>query len=165
MSVDRRTHLIQRLGAGPARPQRRLGGLAYLIDGSRHRPPWSQRRLGGLADVVHGGVHRLEQGLQDLGVVVDGGQGAVQDVVEVLQPHLEHGLGIDALDVELDLAKVNVDTGHQLEKVAQFGPQRQVGVQALDVQVDLLDLDLGDVPPWGRPALVGVLVVVALPAG
>jgi hypothetical protein len=99
----------------------------------------------GPSDVVRGGVDRLEQGLQDLGVVVDGGQGPVQDVVEVLQPDLEHGLGIDALDVELDLAAVDMDAGHQLEKVAQFGPQRQVGVQALDVQVDFLDLDLGDV--------------------
>src|SRR5215211_4884361 len=137
--------LVQRLGTGPTRPQRRLGGLAHLVDGPRHRPLRTQRRLGGLADVVNGGVHRLKQGLQDLGVVVDGGQGPVQDVVEVLQPDLEHGLGIDALDVELDLAAVDMDAGHQLEKVAQFGPQRQVGVQTLDVQVDLLDLDLGDV--------------------
>jgi hypothetical protein len=34
-----------------------------------------------------------------------------------------------------------MDAGHQLEKIAQFGPQRQVGIQALDVQVDLLDLE------------------------
>jgi len=116
--LGRSTHLVQRLGTGPAGPQRRLGGLAHLIDGPRHHPPRTQRRLGGLADVVHGGVDRLEQGLKDLGVVVDGGQGAVQDVVEVLQPDLEHGLGIDALDVELDLAAVDMDAGHQLEKIA-----------------------------------------------
>lgn len=63
-----------------------------------------------------------------------------------------------------------MDAGHQLEKVAQFGPQRQVGVQALDVQVDLLDLDLGDVHEHvgfgaGRAALqpIAPITPAALP--
>jgi hypothetical protein len=52
-------------GCPPRLAERRLRGLAHLVEGAGHRSLGSQRRL---ADVVHRCVHRLEQRLQVWGL-------------------------------------------------------------------------------------------------
>jgi hypothetical protein len=83
--------------------------------------------------------------LQDLGIPIQRRERPIQYVVQVLQPHLELALRIDALDVYLNLARVDVNPGHHLEQVGELGPKGQVRLQLLDVNVDLIDLHLRDI--------------------
>jgi hypothetical protein len=113
-----------------AGPERLAGGSA-----------WPKRLLTELADVPDGVAHFLHETLEDLRVAVERRQCSIEDVVEVLQPHLQQCFRLDARDVDLDLAEMNVDAGNDLEQVGQFRAQGEMRLELLDVDVDLVDLD------------------------
>ena len=137
--------LIDRTGRRAARPESLLTDLADGIYRLPDRAAGTERLLRGVTDVIHGRVHRVQQGLQYLRVAVQRRQGSVQDVVEVLQPHLEQGLRVNVLDVEFHFADVYMDAGNDLHQVRDLGSQGQVRIQVLDVEVDLPDVDLGNI--------------------
>lgn len=133
------------------------GALADAFDGAAgsaadvlHGAP------GALADLAHGAAgagadvahRRLEAAadvLEDLRVAVEGGEDAVDDDGDVVEPDLEFGLRLDALDLQLDPAEEHVRADVQLEQVEDLGDERDVRLKVLDLQGDLFHLELRDV--------------------
>jgi hypothetical protein len=88
--------------------------LTHIAQGLRNSSTGSKRLLPELADVPEGVVNGLDEALQDLWVLIEGCQCAVEDVVEVLEAHLQPRLCLDALDVDHHLPEVDMDAGNHL---------------------------------------------------
>jgi hypothetical protein len=135
----------KRLTRGAAWADSLLRRLADIAESLAHGTTGPERLLAEIADVSDGVVDGLDEALQDLGVPIERRQRAVENVVEVLQTHLQLGLCLDPLDVDLDLAQAHVDTRHDLQQVRELRPEREMRLQPFDVDVDLIDLHLPDV--------------------
>ena len=79
--------------------------------------------------------------LEDLRVAVDRRQDAIDDPRDVVEPHLEQRLGLDALDLERHPAEGDVGPDVELQEVEHLGLQRDAGTQVFELEVDLVDLD------------------------
>jgi hypothetical protein len=121
---------------------RRLSDVAECLSHGTARP---ERLLTELADVPDRVIDRVDEALQDLRITVESRQRTIEDVVEILETHLQPRLCFHAFDVDLDLAEVHVDASDHLQQVRQLRTQRKMSVELLDVDVDLVDLHLLDV--------------------
>jgi hypothetical protein len=130
---------------GPARLDSLLRGLTYVIERLRQPTTGAERLLAQLADVADCVVDGMDETLQDLRVSVERRQRPIEDVVEILEADFEQRFRFDARDVNLDLAKVDVDAGDDLEEVRQLCTQREMRLELLDVDVNLVDLDLANI--------------------
>jgi hypothetical protein len=152
------------------------GGLAGAL------PDIRQRRLRALADVLRGVArlvdglagalahlrHRPAEPLHQLRVAVEARHQAIDDGRDMVEPGLEDQLRLDALDVELDPAEVNVDADVELDEVQHPRLERHVGIEVVELEVDRVDPQLGHIEQdVGRPdavllVLVHVLAVLAV---
>jgi hypothetical protein len=105
----------------------------------------SERLLAELANVSDSIANGVNEAFENLGVAVECRQGAIEDVVEVLQAHLQQRLRLDARDVDLDLAEMHMHAGHHVNEVRELRAQREVRFELFDVDIDLVDLELADV--------------------
>jgi ABC-type transporter Mla subunit MlaD len=135
----------ERLARRTSRLHGLLCRLADIAEGLADGASGAERILAELADAPKRVVNGVHEALEDFRVAVEGGQRPVEDVVQVLQPHLQLGLDLHALDVDLDLTQVDVHACDHLQQVREFRPQRQMCLQLLDVDVDLVDLHFADV--------------------
>ena len=119
--------------------------LPHIAQGLADGATGAQCFLTDVSDATERVIDRLDKTLQDLGIPIQRRERPIQNVVQVLQPHLELALRLDALDVYLNLAQVDVNPGHHLEQVGELGPKGQMRLQLLDVNVDLIDLHLRDI--------------------
>ncbi|HEV8247392.1 MAG TPA: hypothetical protein VGP93_16555 [Polyangiaceae bacterium] len=118
---------------------RRLSDVIQrLADGTTR----TKCRLSYVPDAAHRVIDGFDQALENLRIAIESGQRTIEDVVEILEPHLELCLRLDTRDVHLDLAEVDVHACDHLEQVGQLRAQRQMSLELLDVDVDLVDLDL-----------------------
>ena len=148
-------------GALPHVLQRRLGalpdllrGVARLVDGL----------TGALAHLGDGPAESLDQ----LGVAIEARHQAIDDRGDMVEPGLHDQLRLDALDVQLDPAQVNVDTHVELDEVQDPRLEGHMCIQVVELEVDRVDPQLGHVEQdVGRPdpvllVLVHVLAVFAV---
>ena len=98
-----------------------------------------------MSDIPDSVVECVNEPFEDLGVSIEGRERAIENVVEVLQTHLQPRFGLHTLDVHLDFAQADVDARNHLEEVREFRSEREVGFQVLDIDVDLVDFALADV--------------------
>jgi hypothetical protein len=77
------------LTCGSARLDRLLCRLPDVVECLREPTTWSERLLTELTDVPDGVVDGMHQALKDLRVAVERRQRSVEDVVEILEPHLQ----------------------------------------------------------------------------
>ena len=122
-----------------------LRRLAEVVERLRHSSAGPKCFLAQVADVADCVVDGLDEAFEDLGIAVERREGAVENVVEVLEAHLEPRLYLNSFDVDLDLSDVDVDTGDDLEEVRKLGTKREVRFQLLDVDIDLVDVHFVDV--------------------
>jgi ABC-type transporter Mla subunit MlaD len=153
-----------------ARRSARLDGLlcslSDVVECLRQTAARPEGFLAELADAADGVVDGLHQALEDLGVAIERRQRPVEDVVEILEAHLQPRLHFDALDVDLDLAQVHVHAGDDLQQVCELRSQRQMSLELLDVDVDLVDVHLLDVDEdvWIVARLTPLELLTAQPA-
>jgi hypothetical protein len=144
------------LSSGVGQSAERLAGRTSRLHGTLSRlsdvserladsSAWPKRLLPELADAPDRVVHGLDEAFQNFRVAVEGGQRPIEDVVQVLESHLQLRFGLHPLDVHLDLAEGDVHTCDDLEQVRELCTQRQMRLELLDVDVDLVDFDLADV--------------------
>ncbi len=135
----------ERLARGATRLSSLLCRLADIVQRLAHGTTRTKSLLPYVADAADRVVDRLDQALENLRVAIERRQCPVEDVVQILEPHLELRLSLDTGDVHLDFAEVDVDARDDLEKVPKLRAQRQMRLQLLDVDVDLVNLDFLDV--------------------
>jgi hypothetical protein len=80
-----------------------------------------------LADVANSVVECVNEPLENLGVSIEGCKCAIENVVEVLQAHLQPRFSLHTLDVHLDFAQADMHARNHLEKVREFRSEREVG--------------------------------------
>ena len=80
-----------------------------------------------------------------LRVAVDRAHHAVDDRGQVVEAHLQHGLGVDALDVELDAAQPGVHADVEVQQVEQAGLERHASVEFGDLEIHFVDVQARDV--------------------
>jgi hypothetical protein len=106
-------------------------------------------RLARLADHVAGAGADVLDGLADapdeLRIAIDRGHNAIDDRAHVVEPDLEQSLRLDALDVDLQSAEVDVEPDVQCDQVEDLGLERDVRLEVRDLEIDLVDLDHRDV--------------------
>ena len=135
----------KRLARRPARLNRLLGCLADITQCLADRTAGPERLFPEVTDAANSVVNGLDEALEDLGVAIESREGTVEDVVEVLEAHLQQSLGLDATDVHLHLAETDVHASDDLKQVRKLCPQRQMRLEVFDVHVHLVDLDLANV--------------------
>jgi hypothetical protein len=148
-------------GALPNVAQRRLRALPDVL-----------RRVAGLVDRFARALadlgDRAAQTLHELGVAIEARHQAIDDRGDVVEARLEHQLGLDALDVELDPAQVHVEAHVELDEVQDPRLEGDVRIEVVELEVDGVDPQLGDVEQnVGRSdavllVLVHVLAVLAV---
>jgi hypothetical protein len=92
------------LAGRPSRLYRLPRRLSDVVERLTDCPAGPKRLLSELPDAADRVVYGLDEALQNLRVAVEGGQRPIEDVVQVLKPHLQLRFGLYALDVDLDLA-------------------------------------------------------------
>src|SRR5919109_4530962 len=115
----------------------------------------------------------LADALQQLRVAVEREQHALEDLADVVKPRLEQRLGLDAFDLQLNLAEAGMRADPELEKLADVSDRRNARLEVVDLDVDLVDLDDGNVDqdvrtfghvPRVENRVVGELLPLALSA-
>jgi hypothetical protein len=142
---ERLSRIACDLTDGPAGTKRLACGIRQSTNGLGCRPTRAQGLLAQLSDVANRIVECLNEPLENFWVPIEGRQRAIENVVEVLQPHFQPRLGLHTLDVHLDFAHADVYARDHLEKVRELRPEREMRLQALDINVDLLDFALADI--------------------
>jgi hypothetical protein len=123
---SRVAHAADRLARGPSGLDSLLCCLTHIAQRLRNSSTGSNGLLPKLANVPERVINGLDKALQDLWVLVEGRQCPVEDVVEVLETHLQPRLCLDALDVDPHLSEVDVDAGNHLEQIRELCPKRQM---------------------------------------
>jgi hypothetical protein len=144
-----------------------LGALAHALDALlraaadlRHALPGassdvSERALGalpGTLDDVAGVAEqvvraatdvpqRLADGFQQVRVAIQRGEHARKDRRHVVQASLEQRLGLDALDLELDLAESDSGAHVELDEAPGLGQHGEVRCEVVELELDLVDVD------------------------
>src|SRR5215218_3640595 len=136
--------------------------------------------LGGVPGLVHGLTgaladlrDRSAESLHQLRVAIERRHQAIHDGGDVIEAGLEHHLRVDALDVELDPAEVEVHSDVQLDQVEHPRLERHVSVEVLELEVNEVDLELGHVEEHVRrtrpvlllAALVGPVLAIGVGVG
>jgi hypothetical protein len=80
-----------------------------------------------LSDIADRVVECVNEPFEDLGVSIEGRERPIENVVEVLQTHLQPRFGLHTLDVHLDFAQADMDARNHLEEVREFRSEREVG--------------------------------------
>ncbi|MHC8561628.1 hypothetical protein ACW23B_08145 [Streptomyces albidoflavus] len=125
---------------GLARP------LARLLDGLPGALAQLPYRLAcTLAQVLRRGTEPGGDLLQDLRVPVDGGEHPADDRGDVVEPDVEQGLRVHALDVQLHAGELDIGADVQLEEAQHLGLEGDPGPQLLDLEIDLVHVELRDV--------------------
>ena len=178
--TDRLARALANLADGLARALSDLAdGIAGALAKHRKRLPGALADLldclAGLAHHVTGSsadvLDRLTEAVDELRVAVDGGHDAIDDRGHVVEADLEQCLRLDALDVDLELAQVDVHSDVQGDQVENLCLERHMGVEVGELEVDLVDLEHRDVEQhvrglsglgeWGG----GIIAVLALGHG
>ena len=91
-----------------------LGRLADVAKRLTDCTSWAERFLAKFADAADRVINGLDEALQDLRIPVESCQRPIENVVKVLEPDLQHRLGLDTGDIHLYLAQLDMDTGDHL---------------------------------------------------
>ena len=98
---------------------RLTGPSADALNGTTSAFAYVLDRVAGFPQGVPGAsshvFDRPPQALDELWIAVNGGENAVHDRRDALQPDLQQGLRLDALDVDAKPAEVRIDTRVELD--------------------------------------------------
>ena len=130
--AERRARTLADLG------HRLPGALADVLDGVSGLVEQMSRAASDLLD-------RLAHSLEQLRIAVQRQQHPLEDLGDVVQPRFEQRLGLDALDLQLDLAQVRLRAHAQVHQLPDLRENGDPRIQIVDLDVDLVDLDDGDV--------------------
>ena len=89
------------------------------------------------SDLLDGLADTLEQ----LRVAVKREHYALEDLAYVVQPRFEQRLRLDALDLQLNLAQVNLRADADFEQLPDLREYSYPGIEVIDLDIDLVHLD------------------------
>ena len=89
------------------------------------------------SDLLDGLADTLEQ----LRVAVKREHYALEDLAYVVQPRFEQRLRLDALDLQLNLAQVNLRADADFEQLPDLREHSYPGIEVIDLDIDLVHLD------------------------
>ena len=141
--------------------------LAALADVFHAFTGLIQHLVGSTADVFN----RLADAFEKFRIAVEGGQHPGENRRDIVQAGLEQRLGLDALNIQLNLAEPGGYAHVELDQVLQLRSKRDRSAQVINLDVDLVDLDDGHHEHhirslvdllWIEDVVVGVLLLLAL---
>lgn len=126
-ATERLPRIACDLTYGPTGTKRLACGIRQPTNSLACRSTRPQGLFAELSDVANCVVECVNEPFENLGISIEGSERAIENVVEVLQAHLQPRFSLNTLDVHLDFAQADMNARDHLEKVREFRSEREMG--------------------------------------